>query len=840
MKNSGKFFAVVSALAIVVSALTLGLGMGVLANTGAETLTSGDMVQATIDSNFGKVTSPKNFDYELLMGNAEGTLVPFTHALSGEARVQDAASGSDPGRFISTWQIRGGKADSNVGFRITAKANMKFSVAFEATSDWAAGYFRTLLLQNGSSTQIDRTEVAAGTGAEPNCVKKTVDVQLQTGDVLLFYFGNEKVDWQTLAFQATFTADPSGYVPPVTETTTTASSSDAEALTSGDMVQATIDNNFGKVSSPKNFDYELLMSNAEGMLVPFTHALSGEARVQDAESGSDPGRFISTWQIRGGKADSNVGFRITAKANMKFSVAFEATSDWAAGYFRTLLLQNGSSTQIDRTEVAAGTGAEPNCVKKTVDVQLQTGDVLLFYFGNEKVDWQTLAFQATFTADPSGYVPPVTEATDSTTSSTESGTTTAPPAAAESLTNGDMVQATIDNNFGKVSTPENFDYELLMGSAEGTLVPFTHVLSGYPQIQDAASGSDPGRFISDWQIRGGKSSGSNNAVFQFTMKQNNKFSIQFEAKSDWASGYLCTALKAKDGTLAEIDRAEIAAGSESSPVVVNKTVEIQAQAGDVILFYFGSDTGDVQTVYFTATFKADPSAYVPNVTVPTQGKVERLNSGDMVLGVIENNLGKVTSKENFDYELLMGNAQGTLKPFSYSEAGDTPKVMDAANFNDQTRFISSFQLRGGKSDSDGNVAFRITAKKNIRFSISFEAKSDWASGYLRSVVVGANGARRQVDNAPIAAGTESSPVVVNKTVDVDLRAGDTLLFYFGSDNDVQTVYFNANFTADPNAFDAANSPLTGATPLYAGAAAILLALAGAALVFTQKKGEKAI
>ena len=265
-----------------------------------------------------------------------------------------------------------------------------------------------------------------------------------------------------------------------------------------------------------------------------------------------------------------------------------------------------------------------------------------------------------------------------------------------------------------------------------------------------------------------------------------------------------------------------------------------AQAGDVLLFYFGSDTGDVQTIYFNATFKADPNAYVPSV-VPTLGKAERLSGSDMILGIIENKLGKVTSKENFDYELLMGNAQGTLKPFTYSKLGDTPTVMDAADFKDQTRFISSYQLRGGKSDSDSNVAFRFTAKKDIQFAVSFEAKSDWASGYLRSVVVGANGARRQVDNSPIAAGTEVSPVVVNKTVTVNLRAGDTLLFYFGSDTgDVQTVYFNASFKADPNAFDATDAPLTGTTPLYMGVAAILLALAGVALVLTSKKMGKAV
>ena len=830
MKISRKVLATVSAAVIALSAFTS--GMGVLANTGAETLTSGDMVQATIDQDLGKVTAT-NFDYELLMGDAEGTLTPFTNAIAGETKILDVATG-DPGRFISNWQIRGGKADSNVVFRITAKANMKFSVAFETKSDWATGYFRTVLIQGGNRTQVDRSDVAAGTGESPVTVKKTVDAQMKAGDVLLFYFGHDTTNWQTLAFSASFTADPSGYIPPVTEaTTTTAPPSTAETLTNGDMVRATIEKNLGKVTAT-NFDYELLMGNAEGTLVPFTNILSGYSQVQDVASG-DPGRFISDWQIRGGKADSNVGFRITAKANMKFSVAFEAKSDWASGYFRTLLTRDGSSTQVDRTDVAAGTGEAPNTVTKTVDVQMKTGDVLLFYFSHDTANWQTLAFSASFAADPSGYVPPVTDATGS----TGTTATTTPPAVAESLTNGDMVRATIGKNFGKV-TAKYFDYELLMGNAEGALVPFTNILSGYPQVQDVASG-DAGRFISDRQLRGGRSGNANNVVFQFTTKQNNKFSIQFEARSDWASGYLCTAIKAKNGTLSEIDRTEIAAGTEAKPVVVNKTVEVQAQAGDVLLFYFGSDTGDVQTIYFNATFKADPNAYVPSATVPTLGKVERLSGSDMILSIIENKLGKVTSKENFDYELLMGNAQGTLKPFTYSKLGDTPTVMDAADFKDQTRFISSYQLRGGKSDSDSNVAFRFTAKKDIQFAVRFEAKSDWASGYLRSVVVGANGARRQVDNSPIAAGTEVSPVVVNKTVTVNLRAGDTLLFYFGSDTgDVQTVYFNVSFKADPNAFDATDSPLTGTTPLYMGVAAILLALAGVALVLTNKKMGKAV
>ena len=126
----GKVMAAVSALAIVLSPLLPGLSARAVSQEIQETLTSGDMVQATIDQDFGKVTSQVNFDYELLMGNAEGKLSPFTAADTGDAlRVKDAAEG-DPGRFISSWQIRGGKPDSNVGFRITAKQNIKFSRYF--------------------------------------------------------------------------------------------------------------------------------------------------------------------------------------------------------------------------------------------------------------------------------------------------------------------------------------------------------------------------------------------------------------------------------------------------------------------------------------------------------------------------------------------------------------------------------------------------------------------------------------------------------------------------------------------------------------------------------------
>ena len=195
----------------------------------------------------------------------------------------------------------------------------------------------------------------------------------------------------------------------------------------------------------------------------------------------------------------------------------------------------------------------------------------------------------------------------------------------------------------------------------------------------------------------------------------------------------------------------------------------------------------------------------------------------MVQAVIDQDLGRVTDGVNLDYELLMGNVNGTLKPFTFGESGDTPKVKDAAAYADETRFISSFQLRGGKAESDSNVVFKMTAKKDIALTIAYEAKSDWASGYLRAVVVDQNGNRRQVSDAAVAAGTAEQPVLVNKEVVAHLRAGESLLFYFGSDTaDVQTIYFNAQFTADPNAFEAVPAPETGydALPFYLALAAL--------------------
>lgn len=74
---------------------------------GRETLASGDMVQATIDQAFGKVTTAANFDYELLMGNAEGAMLPFIAAETGESpRLRmplkaNRAALSVPGRFAA-------------------------------------------------------------------------------------------------------------------------------------------------------------------------------------------------------------------------------------------------------------------------------------------------------------------------------------------------------------------------------------------------------------------------------------------------------------------------------------------------------------------------------------------------------------------------------------------------------------------------------------------------------------------------------------------------------------------------------------------------------------------
>lgn len=591
-----------------------------------------------------------------------------------------------------------------------------------------------------------------------------------------------------------------------------APSDEQETLTSGDMVQATIDQTYGKVTSAENFDYELLMGDAEGTMVPFTAAETGESpKVKDAAEG-EPGRFISSWQIRGGKPQSNVGFRITAKRNITFSIAFEAKSDWASGFFRTMKISGGAADEVDRTDIAAGTGDEPVVVNKTVEVQLKAGEVLLFYFGNDTTDWQTLSFAATFTADPDDYIPEDTTL----------------------LTSGDMVQAVIQQNYGKVTSAENFDYELLMGDAEGSLSPFTHSDSGEtPKVKDAADFADETRFISSFQLRGGKAGSGSNVAFRITAKKNIKLSIEFEAKSDWATGYLRT-ITAAEGGVVEIDRTDIAAGTEANPVIVQKTVDVHLPAGETVIFYFGNDNADMQTIFFTAAFKADPKAFVepdPDEPVVPVGKVEHWSSGDMIQAVIDHDFGKVTDGVNLDYELLMGNANGTLKPFTFGDSGDTPKVKDAAAYADETRFISSFQLRGGKAESDANVAFRMTAKKDIALTVAYEAKSDWASGYLRAVVIDQNGNRRQISDTAIAAGTADKPVVVDKEIVAHLRAGDSLLFYFGNDTaDVQTIYFTAQFTADPNAFDAQQIPQTGYNALLLGFAFIILAASSGTLL----------
>lgn len=592
-----------------------------------------------------------------------------------------------------------------------------------------------------------------------------------------------------------------------------------ETLASGDMVQATIDQAFGKVTTAANFDYELLMGNAEGAMLPFIAAETGESpKVKDAAEG-EPGRFISSWQIRGGKPESNVGFRITAKENIKFSIAFEAKSDWASGFFRTLKTGGGAAGEVDRTDIAAGTVDEPVIVNKTVEVQLKAGEVLLFYFGNDTTDWQTLSFTAAFTADPDGYLPEdITR-----------------------LTSGDMVRAVIGENYGKVTSAENFDYELLMGDAEGILSPFTHSDSGdAPKVKDAADFADETRFISSFQLRGGKAGSGSNVAFRITAKKNIKLAIEFEAKSDWAAGYLRTITTAEDGVM-EIDRTAVAAGTEADPVIVRKTVDVHLRSGETAIFYFGNDNADVQTIYFAASFTADPKAFVepdPDKPVVPMGKVERWGSGDMIQAVIEHEFSKVTDGVNLDYELLMGNANGSLKPFTFGDSGDTPKVKDAAAYADETRFISSFQLRGGKAESDANVAFRMTAKKDIALTIAYEAKSDWASGYLRAVVIDEAGNRRQISDTAIASGTADKPVVVDKEIVAHLRAGDSLLFYFGNDTaDVQTIYFTAQFTADPNAFDAQQIPQTGYNALFLGFAFIVLTAALGTLLAVGKAGK---
>ena len=284
----------------------------------------------------------------------------------------------------------------------------------------------------------------------------------------------------------------------------------------------------------------------------------------------------------------------------------------------------------------------------------------------------------------------------------------------------------------------------------------------------------------------------------------------------------------------EIDRTAVAAGTEADPVIVRKTVDVHLRSGETAIFYFGNDNADVQTIYFAASFTADPKAFVepdPDKPVVPMGKVERWGSGDMIQAVIEHEFSKVTDGVNLDYELLMGNANGSLKPFTFGDSGDTPKVKDAAAYADETRFISSFQLRGGKAESDANVAFRMTAKKDIALTIAYEAKSDWASGYLRAVVIDEAGNRRQISDTAIASGTADKPVVVDKEIVAHLRAGDSLLFYFGNDTaDVQTIYFTAQFTADPNAFDAQQIPQTGYNTLLLGFAFILLAAASGILL----------
>ena len=198
-----------------------------------------------------------------------------------------------------------------------------------------------------------------------------------------------------------------------------------------------------------------------------------------------------------------------------------------------------------------------------------------------------------------------------------------------------------------------------------------------------------------------------------------------------------------------------------------------------------------------------PAAYAYQQVAGGEGSLELLmsdlhivTSREMVEKSIEQNMGKVSADENFDYELLMGNAEGALSPFPYFQNTDnTPTLKDAQGEASQTgRFISSFQVRGGRADS--NIVVRITAKKDIRFCIAFEAKSDWASGYFQTVRIEPDGTRTQIDRTDIAAGSLSAPVVVGKPIEVRLEAGDTLLFYFGNDTtDWQTVYFTASFSA---------------------------------------------
>lgn len=150
-----------------------------------------------------------------------------------------------------------------------------------------------------------------------------------------------------------------------------------------------------------------------------------------------------------------------------------------------------------------------------------------------------------------------------------------------------------------------------------------------------------------------------------------------------------------------------------------------------MLFYFGNDTTDWQTLSFTAAFTADPDGYLPE-------DITRLTSGDMVRAVIGENYGKVTSAENFDYELLMGDAEGILSPFTHSDSGDAPKVKDAADFADETRFISSFQLRGGKAGSGSNVRFQHYGQENIKLATDL-SKVRLGGGYLRTITTAEDG-----------------------------------------------------------------------------------------------------
>ena len=81
-------------------------------------------------------------------------------------------------------------------------------------------------------------------------------------------------------------------------------------------------------------------------------------------------------------------------------------------------------------------------------------------------------------------------------------------------------------------------------------------------------------------------------------------------------------------------------------------------------------------------------------------------------------------------------------------------------------------------------------------------------------------------------------MVVDKEIVAHLRAGDSLLFYFGNDTaDVQTIYFTAQFTADPNAFDAQQIPQTGYNTLFLGFAFIVLTAALGTLLAVGKAGK---